>query len=181
MLPFSLKQDLVYSDQSLAEEKLLDPRPRREWTYKIVSLPPFVRVSVSFLGIGSLFFSDTQHNVSGPYHIQLFVTELDFLENIQIRQKRPKMAQKHGFLDFFKKTTSLVWSGICVKSKSLGFTNILWKLYAWEKSSSQVKNKNVSRLMTFHYSLIISISLIDLYLTLFFGIQIDMNKRNKAD
>ena len=59
MLAFSLKQDLAYSDQSLAEEKLLDPRPRREWTYKIVSLPPFVRLSVSFLGIGSLFFSDT--------------------------------------------------------------------------------------------------------------------------
>ena len=98
------------------------------------------------------------------------MTELDFLENIQIRQKWPKMAQKHGFLDFFKKTTSLVLSGISVKSKSLGFTNILRKLYAWEKSSSQVKDKNVSRLMTFHYSLIISISLIDLYLTLIFGI-----------
>ena len=59
MLAFSLKQDLAYSDQSLAEEKLLDPRPRRDWIYKIVSLPSFVRLSVSFLGIGSLFFSDT--------------------------------------------------------------------------------------------------------------------------
>ena len=59
MLAFFLKQDLAYSDQSLAEERLLDSRPRPEWTYKIVSLPPFVRLSVSFLGIGSLAFSDT--------------------------------------------------------------------------------------------------------------------------
>ena len=50
------------------------------------------------------------------------------------------MAQKHGF-GLFKKITSLVLSGICVKSKFLWFINILRKLHAWEKSSSQVKAK----------------------------------------
>ena len=44
----------------------------------------------------------------------------------------------------FKKIMLLVLSGICVLmmfSKFLGFINILRKLHAWEKSSSQVKAK----------------------------------------
>ena len=53
----------------------------------------------------------------------------------------------------FKKITSLVLSGICVKSKFLWFINILQKLHAWEKSSSEVKD---------------------------IGMWIGMNKRNKA-
>ena len=53
----------------------------------------------------------------------------------------------------FKKITSLVLSGICVKSKFLWFINILQKLHAWEKSSSEVKD---------------------------IGMWISMNKRNKA-
>ena len=63
--------------------------------------------------------------------------------------------------EHFKKIPSLVLSGICVKSKFLWFINILRKLHAWEKSSSQVKDKNGSQPMRFQYSLIISISLID--------------------
>ena len=59
ILAFSLKQDLVYSHQSLAEEKLLDPRPRLEGSYKIGSVCPSFRLLVSFLGIGSLVFSET--------------------------------------------------------------------------------------------------------------------------
>ena len=70
------------------------------------------------------------------------------------------MAQKHGF-GLFKKIALLVLSEICVKSKLLWFINILQKLHAYEKSSSQVKDKNGSRPMRFQYSLIISISLID--------------------
>ena len=49
--------------------------------------------------------------------------------------------------ELFKKITSLVVR----KSRH----------HAWEKSSSQVKDKNGSRPMRFQYSLIISISLID--------------------
>ena len=68
---------------------------------------------------------------------------------------------KNMVFGLFKKIMSLVLSGICVKSKFLWFINILQKLHAWEKSSSQVKDKNGSRPMRFQYSLIISISLID--------------------
>ena len=46
----------------------------------------------------------------------------------------------------FKKITSLVLSGIYVKLKFFWFINILRKLHAWEKSSSQVKtNKKKER------------------------------------
>ena len=68
---------------------------------------------------------------------------------------------KNMAFGLFKKITSLVLSGICVKSKFLWFINIPRKLHAWEKSSSQVKDKNDSQPMRFQYSLIISISLID--------------------
>ena len=44
----------------------------------------------------------------------------------------------------FKKVMSLVLSGICVKRKFLWFINILRKLHAWEKSSSQVIQKWLS-------------------------------------
>ena len=69
----------------------------------------------------------------------------------------------------FRKITSLVLSGICVNLKLLWFINILRKLHAWEKSSSQVRAKNGSWPMRFQYSLIINISLIDLYLALIFS------------
>ena len=44
----------------------------------------------------------------------------------------------------FNKITSLVLSRICVKQKFLWFINILRKLHAWEKSSSQVIQKWLS-------------------------------------
>ena len=48
---------------------------------------------------------------------------------------------KNMVFGFFKKIMSSVLPGICVKSKFLWFINILKKLDAWEKSSSQVKEK----------------------------------------
>ena len=59
----------------------------------------------------------------------------------------------------FKKITSLVLFGICVKWKFLWFINILRKLHAWEKSGSIAKIivKNGSRPMRFQYSLIVNI------------------------
>ena len=63
VLAFSLKQDLVYAYQSLDEERLLDPQPWLEGSYKIWSVCPFFRssfrLSVRLLGIGSLVFSET--------------------------------------------------------------------------------------------------------------------------
>ena len=72
-------------------------------------------------------------------------------------QKWPKY---RGF-GLFKKIMSLVLSGICVKRKFLWFVNILRKLHAWEKSGSQVKDKNCSWPVRFQYSLIVNILLID--------------------
>ena len=63
ILAFSLKQDLVYSHQSLAEERLLDPRPQPEESYKIGYVCPSFRLSfclsARFLGIVSLVFTET--------------------------------------------------------------------------------------------------------------------------
>ena len=59
ILVFSLKQDLVYSQQSLAEERLLYPWSRREGSYKIRFVCPSFHLPISFLGIGSLVFSET--------------------------------------------------------------------------------------------------------------------------
>ena len=85
ILAFSLKQDLVYSHQSLAEERLLDPWPRPEGSCKIGSVHPSFRLSVGFLGIGSLVFSETLHDVRG--HEELCLTDSYFLEKVPIWQK----------------------------------------------------------------------------------------------
>ena len=138
LLAFSLKQDLVYSQQSLAEERLLYPWSQREGSYKIRFVCPSFHLPISFLGIGSLVFSETQLNVRG--HIQLCVTELDFWKKIPSGKNGQKWPKNMVF-GLFKKIASLVLSGICVKSKFLWFINILRKLHAWEKSISQVKAK----------------------------------------
>ena len=151
------------------------------------SVRPFVRpsngpsihlsfcVSVSFLRIDSLVFSETWHGVTGPYIVtcdsRIFSKKSPPGKN---NQKWPK----NRVFRFFKKIMSLVLSGICVKRRFLWFINNLRKLHAWEKSGSQVISKNCSRPVRFQYSLIINISLIDEYLT--FGTEIDLNEGNKA-
>ena len=71
-------------------------------------------------------------------------------------QKWPKIM----VFGLFKKITSLVLSGSCVKWKFLWFITILLKLHAWGKSGSQVIAKNGSQPLRFQYSLIVNISLI---------------------
>ena len=70
----------MYSHQSLAEKRLLNPRSRPEGSYKIGSVcsyfHPSFRLSVHFLVIGSLVFSETQHNVRGPYIIVCDISHL---------------------------------------------------------------------------------------------------------
>ena len=72
-------------------------------------------LSVSFLGIGSLVFSETQHGVRGPYIVvcdsQIFWKKSSSGKNDQNGQKWPK----NMVFGLFKKITSLVLSGICVK------------------------------------------------------------------
>ena len=73
-----------------------------------------------------------------------------------------KKSQKSRLFRLFKKIKSLVLSGFVVKRKFLWPFNILQKLHTWEKSGSQViMAKNGSRPMSFQYSLIVTISLID--------------------
>ena len=52
--------------------------------------------------------------------------------------KNDQKWSQNRVLGLFKKTASLVLSGICVKRKFLWFINILQKLHGWEKSGSQV-------------------------------------------
>ena len=68
---------------------------------------------------------------------------------------------KNMVFGLFKKMMSLVLFGICVKRKFLWFINVLRKLHAREKSSSQVIARNGFEPMRFQYSLIVNISLID--------------------
>ena len=97
----------------------------------------FFHLSVSFLGIGSLVFSETQHGVRGPYIV--------VCDRTRILGKRPCWAKmtKHRqkwpqnrVFGLFKKIKSLVLSRICVQRKLLWFINVLQKLHAWEKSGS---------------------------------------------
>ena len=148
----------MYSHQSLAEDWSLEPWPWPEGCYKIGSVHPSFHVSVHFLGIRSLVSSESQHDVSGPYIV--VCDSWIFWKKSPSGKNHLKWAKNMVF-GLFKKITLLVLSGICVKGKLLWFINILQKLHAWEKSSSQVKDKNGSRPMRFQYSLIISISLID--------------------
>ena len=130
----SLKQDLVYSHQSIAEERLY-PWPRPEGSYKIGSACPSFCLPVSFLGIGSLVFSATKHNVRDPYIV--------VCDSWIFWKKSPSGKNGQKWSKSIKKM-SLVLPVICVKTKFLWFINILRELHAWEKSSSQVKDKNGS-------------------------------------
>ena len=102
ILAFSLKQDLVYSQQSLAEERLLYPWSRREGSYKIRFVCPFFHLPISFLEIGSLVFSETLHNVRGPY-IAVCDRAGFFGKNLH-RVKMVKNGPKTWFLDFLAKS-----------------------------------------------------------------------------
>ena len=67
-------------------------------------------------------------------HVKLCVTAGFFGKNPH-RAKMTKIPKNMVF-GLFKKITSLVLSGICVKRKFLWFINILQKLHAWERSGS---------------------------------------------
>ena len=123
--------------------------------------PPF-RLSVTFLGIGSLFFSKTYHVVRAPYVVvcdraRFFGKNPHRVKMTKIGQKWPK----NSVFGLFKKIMSLVLSGISVKWKFLRFINTLRKLHAWEKPGPQVIAKNGSRPMRFQYCLTVNFSLID--------------------
>ena len=126
ILAFSLKQDLVYSHQSLAEERLLNLWPRVEGSYKIKSVCPSFHLLVSFLGISSLVFSETlklnfmlKAIYSYVWQSWIFLKKFPSGKN---GQKWPK----HMVFGHFKKIKSLALSAFCVNWKFLWFINI-WK------------------------------------------------------
>ena len=102
ILVFSLKQDLVYSQQSLAEERLLYPWSRREGSYKIRFACPFFHLPISFLGIGSIFFSETEHNVRSPYIV--VCDSAGFFGKNPRQVKMVENGSKTWFLNFLKKS-----------------------------------------------------------------------------
>ena len=90
----------------LVDSAFWTPRSQPEGSYKIGSICLSFCMSVSFLRIGSLVSSDTQHGVRGPYIVMCDGAGF-FWESIPIRQKWPKMVQngpKTWFLDFLRKS-----------------------------------------------------------------------------
>ena len=77
---------------------------------------PSFRLSVSFLRIGSLVFSEIQHGVRRPYLVmcdgaRFFGKNPHWAKMTENGQKWPK----NMVFGLFRKITSLVLSGICVK------------------------------------------------------------------
>ena len=105
----------MYSQQSLAEERLLYPWPRPEGSYKIKSVCPSFRLPVSFLGIVLLVFYETYHNARSPY---IVVCDSWIFPKKNPLGKNGQKWPKNMVLRLFQKITSLVLSGICVSQSS---------------------------------------------------------------
>ena len=143
-----------------------------EGSYEIGSVLPSIRLPivcpsfplpVSFLGIDSLIFSET-YGLRCSYIV--ICDRAGFFWKKNWCQKWSKRATK---ITLFRKTKLLFLSGINVKQTFLWSFNIQQRLYAWDKSDSQVMAKNGSWPITFQNSLIVNIALTDWYLTLIFG------------
>ena len=84
----------------------------------------------------------------------------EFFGKNPFRAKMTKNGQKcpkNRVFGRYKKIASLVLPGIGVKRKFLWFINILRKLHAREKFSSQVIARNGFWAMRFQYSLLVNI------------------------
>ena len=104
------QETLLYKSVS----KFLDPRPWPERSYKIGPVFPFFHLSVSFLRIDSLVFSEL--SVVLGAHIQLCVTARFFGKNPhQAKIKNGQKWPQNMVFRLFKKIMSLVLSGLCVK------------------------------------------------------------------
>ena len=118
----------------------MDPCPWLEGPYKIgsvcLSICPSSHMSVSFLRIDLLVFSETWHGVRGPY-IVVWDRARFFWKKSPLGKNDQKLPKNKVF-GLFKKIASLVLLGICVKWKFLWFINILQKLHAKEKSGSKL-------------------------------------------
>ena len=133
---------------------VIGPRPWPEGPYKIGSF----RLSVKFSRNRPIGFFLNLAWCYGPIYGCVWQSQIFWKKSPSGKnyQKWPK----NRVFGLFKKIMSLVLSVICVKQKFLWFSNMK-KLHACGKSGSQVKAKNGSLPMRFHYSLIVNISLTD--------------------
>ena len=145
ILALSFKQDLVYSQQSIVVVPLASERRVISNMICLSVLPS----AHNFLGIASLVFSETQHNVRDPY---IVVCDSWIFWKKSLSDKNGQKWPKNMVFGLFKEIKSLVLPGIYVKSKFSWLINILRKLHTWEKSSFQVKTKKGSQPMSFQYS-----------------------------
>ena len=99
------------------------------WSSLLSSVCPFD----SFLGIGSLVFSETLHGIRGPCgDVNAGARYFWKIPIIKMTENRKKW-QETGFWDF-ENQLELVLSGNSVKPKFLWSINILQKVHAREKS-----------------------------------------------
>ena len=124
----------------------LDPRLWPEGSYELGSALPSFRPSVgSFLGIGSLVFSETQHSVRWPC---LVVRDRAgfFLKNL-FAQKMGKMGQKQGFLNLLENWVInffWIWSikkfyNICCVLAQILYLGKIWFLRDGPKCSQPIR------------------------------------------
>ena len=73
-----------------------------ERSYKLGSVLPSVHLSSSFLGIGSLVFSETLYGLRGPYSVLQNSIFLEKLPSSKNDQNRSKIVQKWAFAVFTK-------------------------------------------------------------------------------
>ena len=134
----------------------IGPRPWPEGPYKIGSVRPSFCLFVKFSRNWPISFFLNLAWCYGPIYGCVWQSQIFWKKSPSGKnyQKWPK----NRVFGLFKKIMSLVLSGICVKRKFLWFINMK-KLHAWGKSGSQVKGKNGSPPVRFHYSLIVNISL----------------------
>ena len=88
----------------VVQEVFLDPWPWPEGSCEIGSVRPSFRLSVSFLGIGSLVFPETQRGVRGPYRV-VYDSQIFGKNRHQAKiTKNGKNGSKTGFWDFLRKS-----------------------------------------------------------------------------
>ena len=108
----------------------MDPRQWSEGFYELGSVHPSFRPTVrsgSFLGIGSLVFSETQHGVRGPCGVVI-----DRAEN---GENEPKIV--FFFFEFIGNSNhENFFLNLAYKESSNYLLYLLHKCHTWEKSGS---------------------------------------------
>ena len=131
----------------------MEPRLWLERSYELGSIRPSVRLSVllsgSFLGIGSLVFSHTQHGARGPYDVVF--DRAEFFEKKYFSSKYGKSMTKIGqkcvflnllqnlFIIFFRIRSIIK---VYVIAYTILFVVRLLKSHIWEKPDSGDMGQN---------------------------------------